>query len=79
MTMKDLVFVITPNTEVEILDKDDELIESGSMQMVLQNLWYEVSPNAEVDKISSGYSINGNQTALRIRLDCEYANGTGEF
>ena len=79
MTMKDLILVISPNTEGEILDRDDELIESGSMRMVLQNLYYEVSPNAEVDRISSGYSINGNQTALRIRLDCEYANGTGEF
>lgn len=48
------------------------------MQMVLQNLWYEISPNVKVDRISSGYSINGNQTVLRIRLDCEY-DATGEF
>ena len=78
MTMKDLVFVITPNTEVEILDRDEEVIESGHFKVVLENLWYEVSPNAEVDRISSGFSINSG-TTLRIRLNCEYANGTEEF
>lgn len=78
MTMKDLIFVVAPNTEVEILDKDEEVIESGRLKVVLENLWYEVSPNAEVDRISSGFSTNGG-TALRIRLDCEYANGTEEF
>ena len=78
MTMKDLIFVVAPNTEIEILDKDEEVIESGRFKVVLETLWYEVSPDAEVDRISSGFSTNG-RTVLRVRLDCEYANATGEF
>ena len=67
LTIKKLLYVVLPESEVTLVDMNEKVIVQGPLKVIMDDIWTKVESNIEVNSISSWYSNNGN-TSLKIQL-----------